>query len=148
MKLEGERLIRRLVRRLNGDIQREFQFADTYLRQARFLSLEQYPVIYREIAVCAATALANATALAAEVLALGGIPALPAEENPQGTRTRRYRLGSREILTHYRGRLRMAERLGLLRLCEVFQQIVRTKELHLAHTGFMPGHLAGRHLCS
>ena len=152
MKLEWELLIRRLVRGLNGDIQREFQLADAYLRQARFLPVEQYPVICRQIAGCAAAALANATALAAEVLALGGIPAIPAEENPHEipprTLPRRYRLGPRAMLTHYRRRLRMAEGLGMLRLCEVFQQIVRTKELHLAHTGFVAGCLAGRHLWS
>ena len=149
MKLKPEAVNRRLVRGLNGDIRREFELADACLHQARFLPAETYPVIYRQVAVCAATALANATALAAEVMALGGIPALPAgrrhDEIP--VPSRRYRLGSREMLAHYRRRLRMAEGLGFLRLREVFQQIVRTKELHLAHTGFMTGGLAGRHLC-
>ena len=41
------------------------------------------------------------------------------------------------MLAHYRRRLRMAERLGLLRLREVFQQILNTKEWHLAHNGLI-----------
>ena len=149
MKLRPEAVNRWLVRGLNGDIQREFELADACLHQARFLPVETYPVIYRQIAACAATALANATALAAEVMALGGVPALTAggKHGQSPAPSRRYRLGSREMLTHYRRRLRMAEGLGFPRLSEVFQQIVRTKELHLAHTGFMTGGLAGRHLC-
>lgn len=148
---ESEFVNWRLLRGLNGDIQREFQLADTCLRQVRCLQAEEYPVISRQVVVCAATALANATALAAEVLALGGIPTLPAagERSDSPPRMLRpcYRLGSREMLTHYRRRLRMAERLGLFRLCEVFRQIVRSKEHHLAHAGGMTGSSAGRHLC-
>jgi hypothetical protein len=53
------------------------------------------------------------------------------------------------MLKHYRSRLRMAERLGLLRLREVFQQIVTTKEWHLAHSGLVQaGDPAGRYLYS
>jgi len=141
----------RLLRGLNGDIQREFQFADTCLRRAQCLSAEECPVICRQVVICAATALANATALAAEVLALGGIPVLPAAGESGnihlGLFRPRYWPGSLEMLTHYRRRLRMAEKLGLFRLCEVFQQILRTKEHHLAHAGVMTGGLAGRHLC-
>jgi hypothetical protein len=53
------------------------------------------------------------------------------------------------MLAHYRNRLRMAEKLGLLRLREVFQQIVDTKEWLLVHGGLaQAGDPAGRYLYS
>lgn len=142
-------VIERMVVVLNGDILREIRMADTCLRQAGHLPREHHPVLQRQMALCAAAALANATALAAEVLALGGVPVDPGTQlqespaHPMPIPSQPAR--PRAMLAHYRNRLRMAERLGLLRLREVFQQIVNTKEWHLTHSGLVQaGRPAGR----
>lgn len=153
MKPRSNNAIERMVAVLNGDILREIRTADTCIRQADCLQREYHPVVQRQMALCAAAALANATALAAEVLALGGVPVDPGTQLQKGpAHSRPPESGpvrARTMLAHYRSRLRMAERLGLLRLREVFQQIVNTKEWHLAHCGLMqPGDPAGRYLYS
>jgi hypothetical protein len=126
--------------------------ADACVRHAGCLPKEYYPIVHRQIAVCGAAALANATALASEVLALGGIPVLPGSGKRQTSDSRvmpAWEAGARAMLEHYRKRLRMADRMGLLRLKEVFQQIVSTKERHLAHSRFMEaGDPPGRYLHS
>ncbi len=141
-----------LVRRLNGDILREFRMADACVRHAACLPKEYYPIVHRQIAACGAAALANATALASEVLALGGIPVLPRCGKQPESNSRviqAWQAGARNMLEHYRRRLRMADRMGLLRLREVFEQIVSTKERHLAHSRFMEaGDPPGRYLHS
>ena len=153
MKVSRIDVIERMVAVLNGDIQREIRMADSCIREAGYLQREYHPVVQRQMALCAAAALANATALAAEVLALGGVPLDPGGPlkaggpNPPPARSNPVR--ARAMLKHYRSRLRMAERLGLLRLREVFQQIVTTKEWHLAHSGLVQaGDPAGRYLYS
>ena len=153
MKPNRKDKIERMVTVLNGDILREFRLADLCIRQAGCLQKKYHPVVRRQMALCAAAALANATALAAEVLALGGVPVAP------GTQLHQTPAASgppqagpvpvRSMLAHYRSRLRMAEKLGLQRLREVFQQIVNSKEWHLAHSGLMrAGDPDGRYLFS
>ena len=138
----GDSTVKRIVRLLNGDIVREFYMADACLREATYLSREYHPAIRRQIAVCAAAALRNATALAAEVLALGGMPIAPRrpkqESLPEPKTTSLSPGSARRMLAHYRRRLRMAERLGLQQLREVFREIVATRERHLAHWGLIP----------
>lgn len=153
IKPSGDNAIERMVAVLNGDILREFRMADAYIRQAGCLQREHHPVLQRQMALCAAAALANATALAAEVVALGGVPVDPGATLPGGPAHSRpfesHPARARSMLAHYRNRLRMAERLGLHRLREVFQQIVHTKEWHLAQSGFVQaGDPAGRYLYS
>ncbi len=139
-----------LVRRLNGDILREFRMADDCVRHAGCLPKDYYPIVRRQIAACGAAALANATALACEVVALGGIPVLPGYRKPVESDSRiipAWQAGARAMLDHYRRRLRMADRMGLHRLRAVFEQIVSTKEKHLAHSRFMEaGDPPGRYL--
>ena len=137
----------RLVRRLNGDILREFRMADDCVRHAGCLPKDYYPIVRRQIAACGAAALANATALASEVVALGGIPVLPACRKPDSSAIPAWQAGARAMLEHYRRRLRMADRMGLHRLRGVFEQIVSTKERHLAHRRFTEaGEPPGRNL--
>jgi len=134
----------RVIELLNGDILREFQTADACLREVNCLSGKDYPVLRRQIAMSAAAALRNATSLAGEVLALGGIPIVPCRPKPQArpaSITAGWYPGtSHEMLAHYRRRLRMAERLGLWRLQEVFEEILTSKERHLAHIGLVRNH--------
>lgn len=153
MKPSGDDAIRRMVEVLNRDILREIRTADTCIRQAGYLQREHYPLVQRQMALCAASALANATALAAEVLALGGVPVHAGTQSQKGSahpsplRSRPVR--AQKMLEHYRNRLRMAERLGLLRLREVFQQIVDANEWHLARCGLVQaGDPASRYLYS
>ena len=151
MKPLQERTAGRLVGLLNGDILRELHMADTCLRQAACLPLSEYPVVRGQVAVCAAIALRNATALAVEVLALGGRPPIPRRlrRRPVSDAVGSYPGKARKILAHYRRRLHMAERLGLSRLREVFREIVTAKEHHLAHEGLIQTHgPAARHICS
>ena len=95
------------------------------------------PAICAQIAMCAAAALTNATALAAEVVALGGNPpASPAGQSarlPAPASVEEYLIEARAAVAHYQGRLATARRLGLLRLQAVFREIVRSKRKHLQH---------------
>ena len=145
MKPNQNSAIGRVVALLNGDILREFHTADACVRQAACLAGKDQPLVRRQIAVCAAAALRNATALAAEVFALGGMPIIPRHPKRQGLPASKsiddlYPGTLRKILTHYQRRLRMAERLGLFRLREVLGEIVATKEQHLAHIGLIQIH--------
>ena len=127
--------IGRIVELLNGDILREFHAADACMREADCLSGKN-DLLRRHIAVCAAAAIRNATALAAEVLALGGMPIIPRRPKGQGLPASnaigRHPGTVHRMLAHYRRRLRMAERLGLLRLREVLEEILTSKEQQLA----------------
>ena len=122
---------------LNADIVQEMTAADHYLRLARFVEHLHKPSFCHQIAVCAATAMANATALAAEVMALGGTPPcspLPKQiAMPAAISVDEHLIETRAELAHYRGRLIFARRLGLFRLQEVLREIVRSKRRHLAH---------------
>ncbi len=90
-----------------------------------------------EVALCAAAALSNATLLAAEVLALGGqppnTPVAASGRVPVAQSIEEHVRQARSALAHYQSRLAMARRLGLLRLQEVFRDIVLSKRTHLAH---------------
>jgi bacterioferritin (cytochrome b1) len=126
-----------LVSALNAAIVQEVTAADHYLQLARFVEQLQKPGICDEIAVCAATAMSNATALAAELMALGGAPPsslVPKRSSlPAASSIEEHLIEARAELAHYQGRLAFARRLGLLRLQEVFREIVLSKRRHLAH---------------
>ncbi|MBZ5585387.1 MAG: hypothetical protein LAQ30_24925 [Acidobacteriia bacterium] len=122
---------------LNADIVQEMTAAERYLRLGQLVKQLHDPEVYRQIALCAATALSNATALAAEVIALGGVPPaltrvgpgqLPAPKSFE-----EHLMEARAELAHYRGRLELAKRFGVLRLQELFRVIVQSKRRHLAH---------------
>jgi hypothetical protein len=126
-----------LLAALSADIAREAAAAADYLQLARWLKPLHSPAVRQHIAACAAAALSDATALAAELVALGGVP--PALfPSPRATRTApkpvdRYVEDARSAVAHYRNRMRMARRLGLLRLQEVFSEIMRNKRTHLGN---------------
>jgi hypothetical protein len=128
-----------MVAGLKFDIVREATAADWFLRLGRLSRRRQNARVRHQIAVCAATALSYAAALAAEVIALGGAPPaspLPASAKTRPSGSRRDQIShARAELAHYQGRLVMARRLGLLRLQEVYRDIVRSKRRHLAHAG-------------
>lgn len=130
-----------LIAALNEDILHEVAMADDCVRRADSAPQQNYALIRRRVAACAAAALSNATALAAEVLLLGGAPACTA---PQQLPKRRFAgsieeyLGlARSAVMHYQSRLAMTERLGLTRLHELFADIVLNKQRHLAHAGLV-----------
>ena len=128
-----------LVAALSADIVREVTAADHYLRMARSVEQLPNPSIRHQIAICASTAMSNASALAAELMALGGIPpssSVPERSSPRAANSlAEHLIDARADLAHYRGRLALAKRLGLLRLQEVLREIVLCKRRHLAHAG-------------
>jgi hypothetical protein len=149
MKQNRESTIERLLRVLNGDILREFHLAEACLHQASCLSEKHYPVVRRQIAMCAAAAMSNATALAGEVLGLGGIPVTPGcrEEPPSSNAILTCAVSARAMLAHYKRQMRVAERAGLLRLREVLRQVASTKRQYLAHCDLITsGRLVDRYV--
>lgn len=129
-----------LIHSLNTDILYEAGMADDCIQRAGSLA-QPYYRLHRQIALCAASALENATKLAAEVLSLGGNPAIPALQQRGRTRgpksIEEYLAHARAALMHYQRRLAMAERFGLPRLREVFRGIVLSKARHLSHAGLV-----------
>jgi hypothetical protein len=130
-----------LIAALNADILYEAEMAEDCLQRADSAPQQYRGSIRNRADRCAAAALRNATALAAEVLWLGGIPPGPAPRRQFGRRAaesiEEYVIQARSAVTHYQHRLAMAERLGLARLREVFQEIVLSKRRHLAHAGLV-----------
>ena len=112
-----------LIAALNEDIERELRIADEHI--ARALSAEglRKSAVRRHSAACAAAAMRRATALAAEVLHLGGVPPpyIPRDIEPPRDRLAR----ASELFRRYRQRLKMANDLGLLRLEEVLREIIQ-----------------------
>ena len=129
-----------VISALRTDVLLEICMAEECIRRAD--SVAQPHLRFRhQIALCAAAAMSNAASLAAEMLSLGGVP--PACR--PGPRVRTYDAASIEeclaqaqsLLAHYQKRLAMAERLGLLRLREVFREIIASKRAHVLHAAVM-----------
>jgi len=116
---------------VNLDIRRELHFADECLEQAGLWRGKDPSFASAQFLRLAATAMCNATTLAAEVLAAGGTPPAGRQHGRRlvphwpGTRRRPVRL--RQAVRNYRRRWRAAQRLGLFRLAEVFLEIVWTE---------------------
>ena len=113
----------RLIEALNEDIDRELRIADEHIALGMRAAGVRQRAVQRHSSACAAAAMRRATALAAEVLQFGGVP-------PPSAPGRRPRFGSRLVRAtdrfhRYRQRLRMANRLGLLRLEEVLREIIQ-----------------------
>ena len=93
---------------VNRDIRRELRFADECMEQAGLLHRGELRFVGAQFLRCAATAMCNATALAAEVLATGGTP--PAGPQcrhdlvPYWPRLRRDRARLVQAVRHYRHR--------------------------------------------
>ncbi len=140
MRWDYESAVEYVIAALNRDVRREVRIADDCIQRARSLA-QPYSRFRQQIARCAASALSNASALAAEVRALGGVP--PSSLRPRRGKTWRsismeeYLVQAQTLLAHYQGRLAMADRFGLARLKEVFQDIVASKRSHLKHAALI-----------
>jgi bacterioferritin (cytochrome b1) len=125
-----------VIAALNRDILLEIRMADECIQRASSVA-EPYAHLQRLIARCAASAMSNATALAAEVLLLGGVPRLYMSRRRGKTRVttsiEEYVDQAQSLVAHYQERLAMAEKLGLLRLREVLQEIIASKRWHMKH---------------
>lgn len=115
--------------------------ADDCVRRAEVAPQQYRGPIRNRTAQCAAASLRNATALAAEVLLLGGIPPgtmlQPQSRSLAAESIDEYIAQARAAVRHYQRRLAVAQGLGLARLGEVFQEIVLAKLHHLAHAGLV-----------
>lgn len=111
-----------LIRALNEDIERELRIADEHIARAMQANGLRQDAARRRSSACAAAAMRHATALAAEVLHLGGVPPLV----PTDTLCSRDRLArASDLFRRYRQRLKTANDLGLLRLEEVLREIIQ-----------------------
>ncbi len=125
-----------VIAALNRDILLEVRMADECILRASSVA-EPYARFQHLIANCAASAMSNATALAAEVLSLGGVPRAYTQRRRGRTRgttsIEEYVVQAQSLLAHYQERLAMAEKFGLLRLREVLQDIISSKRSHMTH---------------
>lgn len=125
-----------VIAALNRDILREIRMADECIQRAGSLA-EPYARFQSLIVRCAASAMSNASALAAEVLSLGGIPRAYTPGSralARGTASiEEYLAQAQSLVAHYQDRLAMAEKFGLLRLREVLQEIIASKRSHMKH---------------
>jgi hypothetical protein len=123
-----------VIAALNRDILREIRMADDCIERASSVA-QSYSDFQRLIVRYAASAMSNACALAAEVLSLGGVPCRytprPRGRTHATASIEEYLVQAQSLLAHYQERLAMAERLGLLRLREVLQEIVASKRSHV-----------------
>jgi hypothetical protein len=123
MRTSNELSGTQLIEALNEDIARELRIADTHIARARSATSFRKDTVRRESSACAAAALRHATALAAEVLHLGGVPPSCVPRDMPCSRDRLARAS--DLFRRYRERLRMANDLGLLRLEEVLREIIQ-----------------------
>ncbi|MGA2326012.1 MAG: hypothetical protein ABSH05_06965 [Bryobacteraceae bacterium] len=128
-------LLQEFFAAVNRDIRRELRFADECMQQVGLLHRGELLFVGAQFLRCAATAMCNATALAAEVLATGGTP--PAGPQcrhdlvPYWPELQRETARLAQAVQHYWHRWRVAQKLGLFRFAEVFLEIVRTKRSQL-----------------
>jgi hypothetical protein len=123
-----------VIAALNRDIMREIRMADDCIQRAGAVA-QPYSDFQRLIVRYAASAMSHASALAAEVLSLGGVPCAykprPRGSAPATASIEEYLVQAQSLLAHYQERLALAEKLGLLRLREVLQEIVTNKRSHV-----------------
>src|ERR1035441_4446483 len=112
-----------IIEALNEVIERELRIADRYIARAMSAASLRKDAVRRHSSECAAAAMRHATALAAEVLHLGGVPPSYIVRDMPCPRDRLARAS--DLFHHYRQRLRMANDLGLLRLEEVLREIIQ-----------------------
>lgn len=125
-----------LIAALNRDILREIRMADECIQRAGSMA-QPYAHLQSLIVRCAASAMTNASALASEVLSLGGVPHAytpkPPAKPPGATSIEEYFVQAQLLVANYQERLVMAEKLGLLRLREVLLEIIANKRSYLKH---------------
>ena len=74
MRASNEFCGTQLIQALNEDIERELRIADDHITRAMSANSFRKDAVQRRSSACAAAAMRHATALAAEVLHLGGVP--------------------------------------------------------------------------
>ena len=74
MRASNEFCGTQLIQALNEDIERELRIADEHIARALSANSLRKDAVQRNSSACAAAAMRHATALAAEVLHLGGVP--------------------------------------------------------------------------
>ena len=112
-----------LIQALNEDIERELRIADEHIARALQANSLRQEAVRRRSSACAAAAMRHATALAAEVLHLGGVPPPFSPRDMSYSRDRLARAS--DLFRRYRQRLQTANDLGLLRLEEVLREIIQ-----------------------
>jgi hypothetical protein len=112
-----------LIQALNEDIERELRIADEQIAHALSPSSLREDALQRHSSACAAAAMRHATALAAEVLHLGGVPPPFIPRDMSCSQDRLVRAS--DLFRRYRQRLKTANDLGLLRLEEVLREIIQ-----------------------
>src|ERR1017187_7942766 len=85
-----------LIQALNEDIERELRIADEHIARAVSAHSFRKDAVQRPPSACAAAAMRHATALAAEVLHLGGVPPPFAPRDMSSSRDRLARPRSEE----------------------------------------------------
>lgn len=125
-----------VIAALNRDIVREIRMADECIQRAGSMA-QPYAHFQSQIVRCAASAMSNATALAAEVLSLGGVPHTytprPRGKTPGTASIEEYLFQAQSLVAHYQRRLAMAEKLGFPRLRDVLREIIASKGWHMTH---------------
>ena len=123
MRASNECYGTQLIQALNEDIERELRIADEHIARALQADRLRHDAVRRRSSACAAAAMRHATALAAEVLHLGGVPPpcipreMPCSRDPLACAS--------DLFRRYRQRLKTANDLGLLRLEEVLLEIIQ-----------------------
>lgn len=136
MKGPYQTTIEYVIAALNRDILREVRMSDECIHRVASVA-QPYAHFHNRILRCAASAMSNASALATEVLSLGGVPSEstpgPQKLLPVAASMEEYFVQAGLLVAHYQDRLAMAEKLGLLRLRETLREIIASKRLHMAH---------------
>ena len=112
-----------LIEALNEDIEWELRIADEHIARALSASSLRKDAVRNHSCACAAAAMRHATALAAEVLHLGGVPPPCVPMDAPGPRDRLARAS--DLFRRYRQHLKTAHDFGLLRLEEVLREIIQ-----------------------
>ena len=123
MRASNESCVGPLIEALNEDIERELRIADEHIARAWSPHNLGKDAVRSHSCACAAAAMRRATALAAEVLQLGGVPPPCGRLEMEASADRLARAS--DLFRRYRQRLKMANELGLLRLEEVLREIIQ-----------------------
>ena len=123
MRASNEVCGMQLIEALNEDIERELKIADEHIARALSANSLRKEAVRSRSCACAAVAMRHATALAAEVLHLGGVPPPCIPRDLPCSRDRMAHAS--DLFRRYRQRLKMANDLGLLGLEEVLREIIQ-----------------------
>lgn len=134
MSIKQAARIQKFLESVNRDIRRELRTASAFISQAEDLDGSPVRFVGVQYLRIGAAAMCNATALAAEVLAVGGNPPIGTENRnravPRCTTRQKIRNVARAS-RHYLCRWRSAQRLGLFRLAGIFREITQSQRHQL-----------------